>query len=115
MNINTDVDEIDSPMWEILHSPIIISKPEIVYSIKTFNESLKKTFLVEWDNKKKWMGLIQIFKILDSFHFFNILDIYDSNTNVERNIKINNYLSKIGGYNEKNLYIFMKAFDNYLK
>ena len=110
MNIETDI--IDIPMWEILHSPIVHKR---VYSIKTFNQSLKRTFEKIWKKKEHWVKLIQIFKILDTFHFFNLLEIYNSNTNPERPIKINDYLSNIKGYNNKNLQLFMVAFDNYLK
>ena len=87
MNIDTDI--IDIPMWEILYSPITAEKK--IYSIKSFNESLKKTFVKEWENKRKWMQIIQIFKILDTFHFFNLMDIYTTNIKEERSIKINNY------------------------
>tara|TARA_B100000674_G_C37778110_1_gene885876 strand:- start:483 stop:827 length:345 start_codon:yes stop_codon:yes gene_type:complete len=111
MNIDTDI--IDIPMWEILHSPITVQKEKRIYSIKSFNESLKKTFVKIWENKIKWMQLIKIFKILDTFHFFNLMEIYNTNIKEERSIKINNYLLDIKGYNKENLPIFMKAFDNY--
>jgi hypothetical protein len=115
--MNIDTENFDIPMWEILHSPITTSKEKKIYSIQTFNESLKKIFFKSWEKKDKseWMELIKIFKILDTSHFFNLLDIYYSNINSEKSIKINEYLSAIKGYNKKSLNVFMFAFDNYLK
>lgn len=111
----------ETPPWDLLFTPLQTSSPinnkvKKVHSIRLFNESLKRTFVHLWEakNKREWMSLIQIFKILDTFHFFNLLEIYDKNAFTRHN-EINEYLKDIKGYNEKNCSYFITAIQHYLK
>ena len=117
--MTTNIQLDDTPIWDILYTSsedLKCDKSITTYSIKSFNESLKKTFSHLWlaENKSEWMQIVSIFKILDTFHFFNLLEIYNENI-LSRHDKINNYLKQIKGYNEKNCSFFIVAFQHYLK